>query len=100
MQNGRANHVPENIKRPRIKKRISKEKSRERKRGERIENAGSYNKDRSGVASHRVKVARSPLEVLIKRLCDFEHTFDVYHGKRRFLVDGEGLGGAYRVLDL
>jgi len=53
-----------------------------------------------GVAAHGIDVSRSTAEILVECLSDFEHAQDMCHRERRFLVDGEGLGGANGVFDL
>lgn len=59
-----------------------------------------YRLSRLGIAPHRIDIPRTPTEIVIEGLGDFEHTLDVFHGEGGFLVDGEGLSRADGVLDL
>ena len=52
------------------------------------------------ITPHSLDVARSTLQVPLKRLGDIEHFDNMFHGERFLLVDGEGLGGAHGVFDL
>lgn len=52
------------------------------------------------VATHGILIARPTLKVAIKCVRDVEDALDVLHGQGLFVVDGEGLCSADRVLDL
>lgn len=52
------------------------------------------------VTPHRLNVARSPLQIPLKGLCDIEYLDDVFHTEWFLLVDCESLSCTYCILDL
>ena len=52
------------------------------------------------ITPHRLHIARSTLQILLKGLGNIEDLDDVFHTERFLLIDREGLSCPYCVFDL